>query len=85
MTKKMIFVFGVGAFFCFVFFYLLLFVFLVFCFHMDSLALNDMTLILGFDMNVNVSIETHVTYDKPFILTDSEQNLRIIFLKLETQ
>jgi hypothetical protein len=52
---------------------------------MDSLALNDMTLILGFDMNVNVSIETHVTYDKPFILTDSEQNLRIIFLKLETQ
>jgi hypothetical protein len=35
---------------------------------MDSLALNDMTLILGVDMNINVSIETHVTYDKPFIL-----------------
>jgi hypothetical protein len=24
-------------------------------------------LILGIDMNTNVSIETHITYDKPFI------------------
>jgi hypothetical protein len=64
---------------------------------MDSLTLNDMTLILGVDMNANVSIETHVTYDKPFILMDSRQNLdrvtylksgqdlKTMFLKLETQ
>jgi len=64
---------------------------------MDSLALNDMTLILDIDMNANVSIETCVTYDKSFILTDSKQNLnkgiylkfrqnlKTIFLKLETQ
>jgi hypothetical protein len=56
-----------------------------------------MTLILGIDMNANVSIEIHVTYDKQFILTDSKQNpnkvtylkpgqnLKTIFLKLETQ
>jgi hypothetical protein len=37
---------------------------------MDDLTLNDMTLILGVDMNASVSIETHVTYDKPFILTE---------------
>jgi hypothetical protein len=64
---------------------------------MDNLTLNDMKLILGIDINANVSIETHMTYDKPFILIDSrqnldrvtylksEQNLKIIFLKLETQ
>jgi hypothetical protein len=34
---------------------------------MDDFAHNDMTLILGIDMNTNVSIETHITYDKPFI------------------
>jgi hypothetical protein len=64
---------------------------------MDNLKLNDMILILGIDMNANVSIEIHVTYDKQFILTDSrqnpnkmtylkpEQNLKTTFLKLETQ
>jgi hypothetical protein len=64
---------------------------------MNSLMLNDMTLILGVDMNANVSIEIHGTYNKPFILTDSRQNLdrvtylksgqnlKTIFLKLETQ
>jgi hypothetical protein len=62
---------------------------------MDSLTLNDMTLILCIDMNSNVLIETHVTYDKPFILIDSRQNqdrvtylksgqnVKTIFLKLE--
>jgi hypothetical protein len=53
-----------------------------------------MTLILGVNMNASVSIETHVMYDKPFILKKkmierpiylkSEQNLRAIFLNLET-
>lgn len=51
-----------------------------------------MSLILGTDMNVGVSIETYVTYDKPLIerkndrgtYLNSGQNLRIIFLKLET-
>jgi uncharacterized protein YcfL len=64
---------------------------------MDSLTLNDMTLILGIDMNANVSIEIHVTYNKQFILMDfrqnpnkvtylkSGQNLKTIFFKLETQ
>jgi hypothetical protein len=73
------------------------FFFFFFSLRIDSLTLNDMTLILGIKMNTNVSIETHVTYDKPFILTDSRQNLdrvtylksgqnlKIIFLKLETQ
>jgi len=79
----MIFVLNLGPFF--------------FSLQMDSLTLNDMTLILGVDMNANVSIETHVTYDKPFILMDSRQNLdrvtylksgqnlKTMFLKLETQ
>lgn len=51
---------------------------------MDNLTLNDMTLILGVAMNTNVSIETHVTYDKLFILTDSRQNLgKMTYLKYE--
>jgi hypothetical protein len=29
---------------------------------------NDITLILGVDMNASASIETHLTYNKPFIL-----------------
>jgi hypothetical protein len=37
---------------------------------MDDLALNDMTLILGVDMNTSVAIETHMTYNKPFMLTE---------------
>jgi hypothetical protein len=32
-------------------------------------VLNNMTLILGVDMNAGVSIKTHVTYNKSFILT----------------
>jgi hypothetical protein len=63
---------------------------------MDSLTLSNMTLILCIDMNSNVSIETHVTYDKLFILIDSRQNqdretylksgqnIKTIFLKFET-
>jgi hypothetical protein len=39
---------------------------------MDDLALNDITLILGVDMNASVSIETHVTYDKSFIFYGKE-------------
>jgi hypothetical protein len=42
----------------------------VFYFFINDLALNDMKLILGIDINANVSIETHMTYDKPFILMD---------------
>jgi hypothetical protein len=34
---------------------------------MDDLAFNDITLILGVDMNARMSIETYMTYDKPFI------------------
>jgi hypothetical protein len=41
----------------------------VFYFFINDLALNDMTLILGIDMNARVLIETHVMYDKLFILT----------------
>jgi hypothetical protein len=52
MTNKMVFVFGVWDFY----------------FFLDDLALKDMTLILGVDMNASVSIETHIIYDKLFIL-----------------
>jgi len=41
----------------------------VFYFFINDLALNDMTLILGIDMKARVLIETHVMYDKLFILT----------------
>jgi predicted RNA-binding protein len=41
---------------------------MVFYFFMDDLTLNDMTLILSVDVNDVVLIETHVSYDKPFIL-----------------
>jgi hypothetical protein len=54
MTNKMVFVFGVWDFLFFIF--------------LDDFALKDMTLILGVDMNASVSIETHITYDKLFIL-----------------
>jgi len=36
---------------------------------MDDLALDDMELILGADMDVGVSNETHVADDKPLTLT----------------
>jgi hypothetical protein len=35
---------------------------------MDNLALNDVTLILGADMNADVPIETHMKYYKLLIL-----------------
>jgi hypothetical protein len=35
---------------------------------MDDLTLNDVTLILCSDMNANLSIETHMKYDKLLIL-----------------
>jgi predicted RNA-binding protein len=41
---------------------------MVFYFFMDDLTLNDMTLILSVDVNNVVLIETHVSYDKLFIL-----------------
>jgi hypothetical protein len=72
MEENMIFVLDLGLFFFFSFF----------CLHMDSLTLSNMTLILCIDMNSNVSIETHVIYDKLFILIDSRQNQdRVTYLK----
>jgi hypothetical protein len=56
----MVFVFRVEV-VCFCFFF--------FFFFIDNLELNDMTFILGVDMNVCLLIETHMTYYKPFILT----------------
>jgi hypothetical protein len=79
MTKKMIFIFKVRI-FNFLFYF------------RDDLTLNDMTLILNVDMNVNVPIEAHETYDKSFILMKKVikkiylkfgQILKIIFLKLK--
>jgi hypothetical protein len=61
---------------------------------MNDLALNNVSMILGVDIDVNVLIETHVKYNKLLILRKKcdrltylkfVQNLRIIFLKLETQ
>jgi hypothetical protein len=59
MTKKMVFVSRVrfSSFF-----------FSFFSFSMDDLALNDVILILGININANVSIETHFKYDKLLIL-----------------
>jgi hypothetical protein len=54
MTKQMIFVLRVGSFFFF--------------FFMDDLTLNDVALILGVDMNADLSIEIHMKYDKLLIL-----------------
>jgi len=54
MTKNMVFVSGFGVFFFF--------------FSMDDLALNDVTLILDTNVYANVSIETHMKYDKLLIL-----------------
>jgi hypothetical protein len=36
---------------------------------MDDMSLSNMPLILGADMNVNVSNKTHMTYNKPLALT----------------
>jgi hypothetical protein len=50
----------------------------------DDLAHNVMALILGADMDVDVSIETHMTYDNPLILTKKlERNLFKIWAKLQ--
>jgi hypothetical protein len=57
MTKKMIFVFRVGFFFFFSSY-----------FSMDDLAFNGVALILDTDIDANVSIETHMKYDKLLIL-----------------
>lgn len=46
---------------------------------MNDLALNDITLILSDDMNVSMSIEIYVKYDKPFILTKNDKGT---YLKL---
>jgi hypothetical protein len=35
---------------------------------MDDLALNDMALILGTDINADVSIEIHMKYDKLLVI-----------------
>jgi hypothetical protein len=40
-----------------------------FFFPMDDMSLSNMPLILGADMNVNVSNKTHMTYNKPLALT----------------
>jgi hypothetical protein len=36
---------------------------------MDDLALNDVALILDANMNADVSIETHIKYDKLLVLS----------------
>jgi hypothetical protein len=54
MRRRWFFVFGVGYFvFCFI---------LCFVFSMDDLTLNDMTVILGNNMDASVSIEIHEIY-----------------------
>jgi hypothetical protein len=55
MMKKMIFVSRVGRSSSFLFF-------------INDLALNDVTLILGVNMDADVSIEIHMKYDKLLIL-----------------
>jgi hypothetical protein len=42
--------------------------FFFFSFSIDDLTLNDVALILGVDMDTDVSIETHMKYDKLLIL-----------------
>ena len=44
-----------------------------FYFLLDDLALNGMTLVLSVDMNVGVSIETHMTCDKPYIFNTKKK------------
>jgi hypothetical protein len=60
MTKKMVFVYRVGSSY-FIYFF-------SFSFSMDDLALNDVALILGTDMDTNLSIEIHMKYNKLLIL-----------------
>jgi hypothetical protein len=61
MKKKMVFVSKVrsSSFFFFFFF---------FFFFIDDLTPNDVALVLGADMDVDLSIETHMKYDKLLIL-----------------
>jgi len=76
MTKNMVFIYRV--------------VFFFFFFFMDNLALNDITLILRIDMDVDGSIEIWQTInfeeksDRGTYLK-FVQNLMTIFLKLKTQ
>jgi hypothetical protein len=46
---------------------------------MDDLALNDVALILGADINANVSIESHMKYDKLLILRKKNDKLMNLF------
>jgi hypothetical protein len=55
----MVFVFRVESFFFLVFF---------FFFGMDDLAFNGVSLILGINIDADVSIETHIKYGKLLIL-----------------
>jgi len=60
---------------------------------MDDLVLNDVGLILSADMDIDVSIETHKIWQTINFEEKSDrvaylkfvQNIRTIFLKLETQ
>jgi hypothetical protein len=45
-----------------------------FFFSIDDLTLNDVTLILGTDIDADVSIETHMKYDKLLILMKKVTN-----------
>jgi hypothetical protein len=56
----MVFVYRVGSSY-FIYFF-------SFSFSMDDLALNDVALILGTDMDTNLSIEIHMKYNKLLIL-----------------
>jgi hypothetical protein len=56
MMKKMVFISRVGSYF------------FLFSFSMDDLALNDVALILDTDIDADVSIETHMKYDKLLLI-----------------
>lgn len=54
MTKEIVFVFKIRSF--------------SFSFYIDDLALNNVKLILGINMDADVLIEIHMKYDKLLIL-----------------
>jgi hypothetical protein len=64
-------------------------------FFMDDLTLDDVTLMLGVNINVGMSNETYIVNEKSLNLMlkydretktnlKHEQNLKIVFLKFET-
>jgi hypothetical protein len=66
-----------------------------FNFFMDDLTLDDVTLMLGVNINVGMSNETYIVNEKSLNLMlkydretktnlKHEQNLKIVFLKFET-